>query len=64
MSVQVVEAMAVRKPFAVTSGHWGCCPRCYNLVHDREADGSLIWRCVWCGTPLDWSAAIKEAEQK
>lgn len=53
---EAVEKATPLRPKAVTSGSFGACPRCENLVSrfEKATGNREIKYCKWCGQALDW----------
>lgn len=57
MVTEAIEKATPRRPKAITSGSFGVCPRCENLVsrYEEKTGNREIRYCKWCGQALAWS---------
>lgn len=63
---EAVEKATPCRPKALTSGAYGACPRCENLVkrfeNGDENKNKEIKYCKWCGQALAWVDPLEQME--
>lgn len=61
---EAVEKATPCRPKALTSGAYGACPRCENLVKRFENgdENKEIKYCKWCGQALAWVDPLEQME--